>query len=101
MVVAWRVPGWRSAWRREITEPQRREDQLCVSAKTCGNRLLDASKNRTLPRKGTKSTNDYALRACAWTAVMAIASTMSRAVQPRERSFEGLSRPWRIGPMAV
>ena len=41
------------------------------------------------------------LRACAWTAVIAMASTMSLAVQPRERSFAGLSRPCKIGPIAV
>jgi hypothetical protein len=56
-------------------------------------------------RKGAKEAKTrpflYVFRACAWTAVIAIASTMSRAVQPRDKSFAGLSRPWRIGPTAV
>ncbi len=39
--------------------------------------------------------------ACDCTAVIATASTMSCAVQPRERSLQGRSRPCRMGPMAV
>ena len=37
---------------------------------------------------------------CAWIAVMAIVLTMSRTPVPRDRSFTGLRRPWRIGPTA-
>ena len=38
---------------------------------------------------------------CAWMAVMATVLTMSGIVQPRDRSFTGLFRPWRTGPTAT
>ena len=34
-------------------------------------------------------------------AVIATVLTMSTTVQPRERSFTGLRKPWMTGPMAT
>ena len=35
---------------------------------------------------------------CAWQAVIATVATMSSALQPRDRSLQGLAMPWRMGP---
>ena len=38
------------------------------------------------------------LYACAWHAVMATVATISSALQPRDRSLQGLAMPCRMGP---
>src|SRR5436189_1963546 len=92
----WKIAGWRSEWRQEPEALRSQEDQLCVSATTFWDRLFDAPGTSTLPQFfATKRHKNHiaCLRAWDWTAVMAMASTISRAVQPRERSFAGLSKP--------